>query len=85
MTHASRRGVATVTDAVGLDRTVGPQTFRKTWVTLVVLEGIERLTLRSVVGHRDEEMTEHYASIGDRHKRQAVEVLPDVDAGGDID
>lgn len=77
-----RKAFGTITDELGLGRSVSPQTLRKTWVTLVALAGVDRLVLRSVVGHRDEEMTEHYAQIGREPKRAAVDTLAQ-QMGGD--
>jgi integrase len=76
-----RKALRNICDELGLERRVSPQTFRKTWTTLMALAGVDRLVLREIVGHRDEEMTEHYASIRSNQKHDAVEALAEM--GGD--
>lgn len=54
---------------------VSPQVLRRTWNTLLVLAGADRIVLRSMLGHVSEAMTRRYAGIGLDAKHAAVELL----------
>ena len=62
-------------EALGLDVRVGPLILRRTFNTLMVLEGVDRIVLRSQMGHCSEEMTERYAGVPVAAKKAAVEHL----------
>lgn len=49
--------------AAGIQQRVTPQVLRRTFNTLMLEAGVDRIVLRSMMGHCSEEMTEHYASI----------------------
>lgn len=68
-----RLGVAG--EAAGLAVKVGPQVLRRTFNTLMLTAGVDRVVLRSQMGHSDEDMTEHYAHINAAMKRDAVGAL----------
>jgi integrase len=51
---------------------VTPQVLRRTFNTLMVQAGVDRIVLRSQMGHCSEEMTERYAGVGIESKREAV-------------
>lgn len=61
--------------SVGLEVRVTPQVLRRTWVSLQVESGIDRLVLRSIVGHVDEEMTERYHHAREELRLAAVRNL----------
>ncbi len=61
--------------AVGLDVRVGPQVLRRTFNTLMVDAGVDRIVLRSQMGHSSEEMTELYSGVPIEPKLRAVSRL----------
>lgn len=77
-----RKACRKINDAVGLDVHLSPQVLRRTWNTLMVKSEVDRLVGRSIIGHADEEMTEHYAGIGIDEKRDAITRIFDA-TGGD--
>ena len=48
---------------------------RRTLNTLLALDGVDRLVLRSQMGHCSEQMTERYAGVRAEAKRDAVSRL----------
>ncbi len=56
----------------GIDQRVGPQVLRRSMNTMMLAEGVDRITLRSIMGHTSEAMTQRYAGIGDELKADAV-------------
>jgi len=64
--------------AADLQVRVGPKTLRKTFITITALDGQDRLTIRSNVGHTSEEMTERYASVPASARAALVESLEQV-------
>jgi len=54
---------------------VTPQVLRRTFNTLMLLAGVDRVVLRSQMGHCSEEMTERYAGIRNEAKVEAVKQL----------
>ncbi len=50
--------------AAGITQRVGPQ--------VLLLEGVDRVTLRAILGHSSESMTQRYAGIGDAAKADAI-------------
>lgn len=61
-----------VSDRIGLDVRVTPRVLRRTFNTLMLLAGVDRLVLRSMMGHSGEEMTARYAGIAPSEKLAAV-------------
>jgi integrase len=59
-------------EAAHIDVRVGPQVLRRTFNTLLVRAGVDRITLRSMMGHSSERMTERYAGINLADKQAAV-------------
>ena len=57
----------------------GPQVLRRTFNTLMVLAGVDRITLRSIMGHTSEAMTQRYAGVPDDKKAEAVQRLRPID------
>jgi integrase len=70
---ALRRPLELAAQDVGVKLHVTPQVLRRTFNTLALLAGVDRVVLRSVMGHTDESMTEHYAGVGLESKRAALE------------
>jgi integrase len=58
--------------SAGLDLRVTPQVLRRTYNTLLVAAGADRIVLRSQLGHSSEAMTERYAGVGLDLKRKVV-------------
>lgn len=52
---------------------VSPQVLRRTYNTLMLNAQVDRIVLRSQIGHTDEAMTEHYAGVRIETKRDAFE------------
>jgi integrase len=57
---------------VGIEHRVSPQVLRRTFNTLLVMEGVDRIAIRAMMGHMDEEMTERYAGVRMDRKLDAV-------------
>ena len=62
-------------EAAGVELRVGPQVLRRTFNTLMVQAGVDRIVLRSQMGHCSEEMTERYAGVPVEAKLSAVSAL----------
>ena len=60
------------TDA-NIGHRIGPQVMRRSLNTMMLAEGVDRITLRAIMGHASEEMTQRYAGIGDEAKAEAIE------------
>ncbi|MCA9542047.1 MAG: site-specific integrase [Myxococcales bacterium] len=67
--------LAAASQAIGLDLRVGPQVLRRTFNTLMLQAGVDRIVLRSQMGHCSEEMTERYAGVSVEAKLAAVRRL----------
>jgi integrase len=59
-------------EGAGLEIDVTPQVLRRTYNTLLVAAGADRIVLRSLMGHSSEQMTVLYANVRDESKRAAV-------------
>ncbi|MFH1531363.1 MAG: site-specific integrase [Pseudomonadota bacterium] len=72
-------------EATRLDHVVSPQVLRRTLNTLMVRDGVDRIVLRSIMGHCSEAMTARYAGVDSKDKRDAIlKVFPGKAAtGGD--
>ena len=60
-------------EAAHLDQRVGPQVLRRSMNTALLRAGVDRITLRAMMGHTSETMTERYAGIDIDLKRAAVQ------------
>ena len=58
--------------AAGIQQAVTPQVLRRTFNTLIMLAGADRITLRAMMGHTSEEMTERYSGVSTEAKQAAV-------------
>lgn len=67
-----RRSLDAATAEAGIEITVRPQVLRRTFNTLLVGAGIDRIVQRSMIGHTTEQMTERYAGVRLEAKRAAV-------------
>jgi integrase len=54
---------------------IGPQVMRRSLNTLMVAKGVDRITLRAIMGHTSEQMTQRYAGIGEAAKADAIELV----------
>ena len=52
---------------------IGPQVMRRSLNTMMLAEGVDQITLRSIMGHTSEPMTQRYAGIGHEAKAEAIE------------
>ena len=59
-------------EAAGIKIHVTPQVLRRTFNTLMMLSGTDRIALRAIMGHSSEEMTRRYAGINLDVKQAAV-------------
>ena len=59
-------------EAAGLKQRLGPQVLRRSLNTLMLSEGVDRITLRAIMGHTTEAMTQRYAGVGDDAKADAI-------------
>ncbi len=62
-------------EALKTDIRIGPQVLRRSLNTQLVLQGVDRITLRSIMGHTSEAMTARYAGISVEAKADAVRGL----------
>ena len=62
-------------EAAKIDLHVTPQVLRRTFNTLMMLAGTDRIALRAIMGHTSEEMTRRYSGVGLDVKRAAVTKL----------
>lgn len=56
-----------------IDRRFTPHGMRRTFNTLMIEAGVDRVVLRATIGHSSERMTEHYAFVGDAAKKRATD------------
>ena len=66
----------------GLEQRVTAQVLRRTFNTLMVLGGVDRIVLRSQMGHSSEEMTRRYAGVSAADKQEAVRMLESMTSEG---
>ena len=55
-----------------IDIRVGPQVLRRTLNTALIKAGVDRVVLRSMIGHSSEQMTARYAGIALSDKKAAI-------------
>lgn len=65
--------LAGAAERAGIEQHVSPQVLRRTFNTLMVSQGVDRVVLRAQMGHSSEEMTRRYAGVRLESKRDAVE------------
>ena len=63
------------TEVAGIKQKVTPQVLRRSVNTLGVLAGVDRITLRAMMGHTSEEMTQRYSGVPDAAKDRALEMI----------
>ena len=59
----------------GLDWEPHTHTLRRTYNTMMLRAGVDKIALRSVMGHTDESMTDHYADLGADDVRPLLSVV----------
>ena len=69
---------------IGVDIRVGPQVLRRTFNTLLIGASVDRIVLRSIMGHCSEQMTERYAGVGEEMKRAAIARISQVVSRGGV-
>lgn len=67
-----RRPLELAAKAAGLDQRVTPQVLRRTFNTLLVAAGVDRIVQRSMLGHTSEQMTERYSGVRLEDKHAAA-------------
>lgn len=67
--------LAYAAEHLGIDVRVTPQVLRRTFNTLLVMAGVDRIVQRSMMGHSSEQMTERYAGISIEAKHAALDQL----------
>ncbi len=67
-----QKPLAKAAKEAGLPGRVTPQVLRRTVNTLLLLSGVDRIVIRSQLGHVSEQMTERYAGISVQAKHDAV-------------
>jgi len=70
--QASLKAFALATEAAGIKQRVSPQVLRRTMNTAMLRAGVDRIVLRSVMGHVSEEMTARYSGVDLQDKKAAI-------------
>ena len=70
-----RKPLKLIGEVLGLEVSLSPQVFRRTFNTLLLQAQVDRITIRSMIGHSSEQMTEHYAGIPTQMKKEALGTL----------
>lgn len=73
--NSLRKPLELLRERLALDVHLSPQVLRRTYNTLLVAAGIDRIVLRAMMGHTTEAMTGRYAGIGYDLKDQAASTL----------
>lgn len=68
---AIRKPLTTAKEMAGIEQKVTPQVLRRTYNTLLVQAGVDRIVLRSQIGHSTERMTELYSGVSLDAKKAA--------------
>lgn len=68
-----RKPMRFVSEHLVLDFIVTPQVLRRTFNTLLVQAGVDRIVLRAQMGHTSEQMTARYSGISTEAKKVAVQ------------
>ena len=75
MSQSLHKTLDLAAEAAGIDVKVTPQVLRRTFNTLMLEEGTDRIVLRAQMGHTREEMTQRYAGVKIESKLDAVRKL----------
>lgn len=75
-TNTLRKAFRKIAEATGTQFRVGPQVLRRSMNSNLLRENVDRLTIRSIMGHTTEQMTARYYGAGDNEKMAAVMKLP---------
>lgn len=70
-----RKTLDTAASVAEIDQRVTPQVLRRTWNTLLTAAGVDRIVVRSMLGHSSEQMTERYSGIRLERKQEAVSLV----------
>ena len=70
-------------ERAGLDKRIGTHVARHTFATLGIGSGVSVYEISKLLGHANIRTTEIYASVSDKAKIAAVQMLPRLDLGGD--
>jgi integrase len=70
-----RKPMELVAEHLNAKQRVTPQVLRRTLITLMVEAGVDRIVIRSIVGHSSEEMTERYTGVRLDQKHEAMEMV----------
>ena len=62
----------------GIEQRVGAQVLRRSFNTMMVAAGVDRIVLRAQMGHSSEQMTERYAGVSDELKREQIGSVSEV-------
>ena len=60
------------TEAAKIDQVVSPQVLRRGFNTALLRAGVDRIVLRSILGHYSEAMTARYAGVDSADKKAAI-------------
>jgi integrase len=77
------RAIRAAAEKAGLEWVPHTHTLRRTFNTMMLRAGVDKLALRAVMGHTDEKMTEHYADLGADDVRPLVESVWLATGGGE--
>lgn len=67
-----RKALNVLREHLGFSGRVTPQVFRRTYNTLMATAHVDRVVLRSIMGHTSEAMTERYSGVGMELKQAAI-------------
>lgn len=68
-----RKPMALLQEHLGFEVRITPQVLRRTFNTLMLEAHVDRIVLRSIMGHSDESMTQRYAGVRPDLKLQAID------------
>jgi len=74
--HSLDRPFLAIAAKLGLEINLGCQVLRRSMNTILVEQSVDRLTIRSIIGHTSEQMTKRYYGATAAKKRAAVLSLP---------
>ena len=64
-------GLQRAATAAGIRRKVSTKTFRRTWNTLAIRQGLDRALIQANTGHSTDSMTDHYSRFRTEHRAEA--------------
>ena len=65
-----------IEEGAKLNQHVSPQVLRRSFNTILALAGVDRITLRAMLGHSSEQMTERYSGVPLAAKAEALHAIP---------